>query len=83
VEVRAQHLSRAFYQERQSHILSRLACPNGGTGRRAGLKIRLGQPSEGSIPFSGTSFIHSNYSHLARINSEESKTVDARLKAFL
>lgn len=49
----------------------------------SGLKIRLGQPSEGSIPFSGTSFIHCNYSHLAHINSENQKRVDVRLTAFL
>ena len=29
-------------------------CRSGGTGRRAGLKIRWGQPHEGSTPSSGT-----------------------------
>src|SRR5207302_10506959 len=32
--------SLGFYQDSRSHILLGLACPNGGTGRRAGLKIR-------------------------------------------
>ena len=40
VKVRALHVLEPYYQVRQSHILRGLACPDGGTGRRAGLKIR-------------------------------------------
>ena len=36
-----------------------LTCPSGGTGRRAGLKIRWPQGRDGSTPFSGTKLLFS------------------------